>query len=317
MKKETDSSSDAVSIIAGPCSIDENNAHELFEIADIEVKTSDGKPQKAIAGVRVVGLKSRTALKDEKESMGIDYDFFKQNFDLLMQSKKSKFKCPPSVEIASDISKKTGMIVASEIMSPLVQLPLYEKRIKDGKLIIWNPSVNQLGWQAFEMGQYAQKNKWKIALKNGKWLDCKLSEADDAARKDRTDIEKAWEGLAKYTRLKSEDIIYIHRGFDIESKGSYRNLPLHNLARRVKQNNPGAKMYFDPSHSFGPKMRDKILEGTVDAMKLTTENGGYIYDGILIEVGHSQTDTNQHITIEELKKLAQKLADFRSLIGHQ
>ncbi|MCL2888460.1 MAG: hypothetical protein FWF35_04095 [Elusimicrobia bacterium] len=306
----------AVTIIAGPCSIDENNAPQLFEIADIEVKNADGQTQRAIAGVRVVGLKSRTTLKDEKESMGIDYEFFKQNFDLLMKTRRSKkFKCPPSVEIAAEISKKTGMLVASEIMSPLVQLPLYEKRVADGKLIIWNPSVNQLGWQAFEMGQYAQKHKWKIALKNGKWLDCKISEADSPSRTERTDIEKAWEGLAKYTRLKTEDIIYIHRGFDIESKGSYRNLPLHNLAKRMKKNT-GAKMFFDPSHSFGPKMRDQIVQGSIDALLMRADDASFLYDGILIEVGTSQTDTDQHITIEELRYIAQKIAETRPLIGH-
>lgn len=304
-----------ITIIAGPCSIDESNTKQLFEIADMEIKGADGKLQRPIAGVRVVGLKSRTTLKDEKESMGIDYEFFKENFDILMNRRK-KFRVPPSVEISAEISKKTGMVVASEIMSPLVQLPLYEKYMKNGELIIWNPSVNQLGWQAFEMGQFAKKNKWRIALKNGKWLDCKKEDADAAGRKDRTEIEKAWEGLAKYTRLKNENIIYIHRGFDIESKGQFRNLPLHNLAARVKENNPGAKMFFDPSHSFGPKLRDRILPGTVEAMQLKTPSGQFVYDGILIEAGCSQTDTLQHVTLEELKNLAQKLAQFRPLKGH-
>ena len=301
-----------ITIIAGPCSIDEDNASQLFDISNIEVKNGEGKAQKAIAGVRIVGLKSRTTLEDQKESMGIDYEFFKQNFDLLMKSRKSKMKCPPSVEIAKDITKKTGMIVASEIMSPIVQLPLYEKHVKGGKLILWNPSVNQLGWQMFEMGQFAKKNKWKIALKNGKWLPCDQVEADSTFRKEPTDIEKAWQGLAKYTRLKNDDIIYIHRGFDIATKGSYRNLPLHNLAARVKQNT-GAKMYFDPSHSFGPKMRDHILQGTLDAMLLTTRDGAFLYDGILIEAGTSPTDTAQHITLDELRLLTQQLIRTRPL----
>lgn len=304
-----------ITIIAGPCSIDESNVAQLDEIAAIEIRGSDGRMQRPIAGVRVVGLKSRTTLTDEKESMGIDYEFFKDNFDILMNRRK-KFRVPPSVEISAEISKKTGMIVASEIMSPLVQLPLYEKYMKGGELIIWNPSVNQLGWQAFEMGQFAKKNGWKIALKNGKWLDCKKEEADNPARTARTDIEKAWEGLAKYTRLKNENIIYIHRGFDIESKGEFRNLPLHNLAARVKENNPGAKMFFDPSHSFGPKLRGKILPGTVAAMQLKTPSGQFVYDGVLIEAGCSKTDTLQHVTIEELKTLTEKLAGLRPLKGH-
>lgn len=313
MKNKTE---DAVTIIAGPCSIDENNAHQLGEISQIEIKNQDGKAQRAIAGVRVVGLKSRTTLSDAEGSMGIDYEFFKQNFDMLMKSRKSKLKCPPSVEMAREIHEKTGMIVASEIMSPIVQLPLYEKYFKNKELILWNPSVNQLGWQVFEMGQFAKKNKWKIALKNGKWLPCDQVEADNPYRKESTDIEKAWQGLAKYARLKTEDVIFIHRGFDIATKGNFRNLPLHNLAARVKQNT-GAKMFFDPSHSFGPKMREHILPGTVAAMQLRTPDGRFVYDGILIEAGDSQTDTLQHVTLSELKLLAQKIADIRPLAGHQ
>ena len=304
----------AVTIIAGPCSVDEENASQLFDIAGMEIKTPGGQSQRAIAGVRVVGLKSRTALTDEKESMGMDYEFFKQNFDLLMKHRK-KFKCPPSVEIAAEIYNKTGMIVASEIMSPLVQLPLYEKKFANGKLILWNPSVNQLGWQVFEMGQFAKKNKWKVAIKNGKWLDCKVSEADSPSRTERTDIEKTWEGLAKYTRLKTEDIIYIHRGFDIEGKGLFRNLPLHYLARRMKKNT-GAKMFFDPSHSYGPKLRGQIVKGAYEAMLMKMDDGSFLYDGLLIEAGTSRTDTEQHITLDELRGLAQQISEVRPLIGH-
>lgn len=44
-----------LTIIAGPCSVDQNNISEIFEIADITVKNQRDQTQKAVAGTRVVG----------------------------------------------------------------------------------------------------------------------------------------------------------------------------------------------------------------------------------------------------------------------
>ena len=109
-----------------------------------------------------------------------------------------------------------------------------------------------------------------------------------------------------------EKIILIHRGVDVSEKGDHRNIPVHNLAKRVKQKT-GATLYFDPSHAYGPKMKEHIVPEVLKAMNLRALDGSYLYDGILIEVGTSKTDTGQHITLDELKKMVLELALFRNL----
>ncbi|MDQ6984984.1 MAG: hypothetical protein Q9M91_00600 [Candidatus Dojkabacteria bacterium] len=104
----------------------------------------------------------------------------------------------------------------------------------------------------------------------------------------------------------------IHRGFDIPEKADYRNYPMHNHAARVKKRT-GCKLYFDPSHAYGPRMRDSILDATIDAANMKLNESGFLYDGILIEVGTSKTDTGQHISISELKKLVVDISKNRDL----
>ena len=48
-------------------------------------------------------------------------------------------------------------------------------------------------------------------------------------------------------------------------------------------------------------------------MKMKIENGDWLYDGILIEVGTSTTDTEQHITISELSNLIDEISKFREI----
>ena len=71
-------------------------------------------------------------------------------------------------------------------------------------------------------------------------------------------------------------------------------------------------MYFDPSHSYGPKLRDQIVEGTIEAMAMR-DGQDFLYNGILIETGTSKTDTNQHISLEELEAMTKELGTFRNL----
>jgi hypothetical protein len=59
-------------------------------------------------------------------------------------------------------------------------------------------------------------------------------------------------------------------------------------------------------------MRHKIIEETIDAMKLTHADG-FLYDGLLMEVGTSPTDTDEHITTKELQYLVTELSAFREL----
>ncbi|MCA9385961.1 hypothetical protein KC717_04925 [Candidatus Dojkabacteria bacterium] len=296
-----------VRIIAGPCSIDEQNISEVHQIAELSVK---GKP--AIAGTRIVGLKSRTFIDISGNGMGMDYEAFMKNIAVLNSGGSSNdFVIPPSVELAEKIHAKTGMLIATEIMVPSVQLPSYNGKL-NGALMPWNPSVNQLGWQVMQTAQFAANNNWVVGIKNGKWIGESL---DIVERKDYGSVspmEKTWVGLAKYAGEYTKDVILIHRGVDVPEKGDFRNAVVHQLAKRAKQHS-GAKLYFDPSHSYGPKMREDIVEATIDALKMKIREDEYLYDGVLIESGTSQTDTEQHITISELRDMINEISSFREL----
>jgi len=295
-----------VKIIAGPCSIDNENLKEIYELAEIKI---NGKF--ALWGTRIVGLKSRTSFNPSGEGMGIDFEVFLKN---LNSYQKKEFKIPPSVKIAEKIVKETNLLVATEIMDPLLQIPFYENRIPGNKLLLWNPAVNQLGWPILIMSFFIRKNNWFLGIKNPKWLGDYKNKANSLAYKGRTSMEKTWEGLVTYANLPKERIILIHRGVDIPEKGKYRNFPLHNLALRVK-NHTGCLLFFDPSHSYGPKMKEKIVPATIQAMKKKINNKEYLYDGILIEVGTSKTDAEQHISIKELKILIKEISKFREIEG--
>jgi 3-deoxy-D-arabino-heptulosonate 7-phosphate (DAHP) synthase len=167
-------------------------------------------------------------------------------------------------------------------------------------LLIWNPAVNQLGWPMLDMSLYAKKNHWLLGIKNGKWHS----------------MEKTWLGLSRYNLFSPEEtknqLVFIHRGVESVDKGDFRSLPVHEVAKKIKLST-GAKIFFDPSHSYGPKLRDRIVEGTVEAMGIKSSDNSYLYDGILIEVGTSITDTAQHISVAELDELCWRLAKFRNL----
>ncbi len=298
-----------LTIIAGPCSVDPENISDIFGIAEIKVVNRFGRKQKAIFGTRVVGLKSRTSLNKDGKNMGIDFPVFRSNINMLLEGKSiNALKVLPSVRIAKNVIKETGMLVAAEIMDPMSQLPIFERMLPKKKVLIWNPSVNQLGWPILNMGIFAKKNQWFLGLKNPKWF------GDESLG--QTTMEKTWIGLSHYTGMNEpgleEKLILIHRGVDIYNKGDYRNLPVHQAAKRTKIATK-AKLFFDPSHIYGPKLRDSIVKATVEAMEMRIDEENFLYDGILIEVGRSKTDTEQHITVKELKELCCQLAEFRDL----
>jgi len=305
----------SLEIIAGPCSVDEENLRQIYDIAEIRIKNIRGEWQRAIWGTRMVGLKSRTELDSSGVGMGIDYRVLVENILILNNGGGQKdFIVPPSALMAREVIKKTGLHVASEIMMPEIQIPpLINSGIENGKLLLWNPSVDQLGWHVMQIAGLAKGRSWDVGLKNGKWLGTSL---DKAYRCDLTSMEKTWIGLASFARDIDGTVILIHRGIDIPEKGSYRGLPVHELAARAKrclrEKNRHCLLYFDPSHSYGPFLRDQIVEGTIKAMRIRIGND-WLYDGMLIEVGDSKTDTKQHITIGELKAMAQEIARFREI----
>ncbi|MDO8609443.1 MAG: hypothetical protein Q7R95_02760, partial [bacterium] len=165
-------------------------------------------------------------------------------------------------------------------------------------------------WPVLKMGKIAKRNGWFVGLKNGKWL------GDDFHG--QSSMEKTWIGLAKFTGFEEpgldDKLILIHRGVDIANKGDYRSLPVHHIAKNTKLATK-AKLFFDPSHSYGPHLRDSIVKGTIEAMQIKNDENEYLYDGILVETGRSKTDTEQHITVKELQTMCNELAKFRDLVA--
>lgn len=300
-----------VTVIAGPCSINEDNFYELFQLASMEVRNLHGALQRAISGVRVVGLKSRTYYKPDGKDLGIDYPYYLHNLSVFREGGSIKdLVMMPGIEMAKRFADETGLLVATEIVSPLIQVPLYERLLKNNELLLWNPAVSQIGWHFLEMAQFIQNTNWKLGLKNPKWQG--KQKYDAATLTELSSMEKSWLGLSSYLAGFKERIIFIHRGVSIAESGMYRNMPLHESAKKIKKITE-AKMFFDPSHSFGSKLRDKIVEGTLDAMKIMFSEHEYLYDGILIEAGTSRTDSGQHITHNELQGLVNSLSRFRDI----
>lgn len=301
-------------IVAGPDSIDRNNLEEIYEISEIKFNH-----KKAIYGTRTVGLKSRTEF-DPKNSpegfMGCDFEVIMRNFDIFGLGGTVDDLSPlPSVDMASQIYRDTGMLCSSEIMLPAIQLACIAKSFKFKPFLVWNPAVDQLGWHIRQMAGFAQEYGWIVGLKNGKWLGEDYEKAESLEFHGLTSIEKVWDGLLTYASIAPKTIL-IQRGCDLPRKGEYRNLPIHHTALRTKLRNKhkNVELFFDPSHAFGPKLRDKIVNLTVEAMKMKISETEYLYDGILIEVGTAQCDTHQHISVQELRQLVDRLGEFRELI---
>ena len=299
----------SVRIIAGPCSVNKDNVKELHEIASLNTKN-----QKVIYGLRIVGLKSRTELKHSAEYMGMDFDVhLRLCQDLIngVYSLKPNLTYP-SLEIAKEIvSNNKELKIASEIVDPVLQIPVYAENLGDN-FIPWNPAVSQLGWPMGIIGDYAKKYNLSVGIKNAKNLGTSIVESEIHNR--TAPMEKVWKGLATYTGIHGDKnrIIMIQRGIDDPLKGDYRNFPVHKCAERVKKDT-GYQMWFDPSHTCGPKMRDKIVDITTEAIKIKMDNGEYLYDGILVEAGTSTTDTEQHITLGELSNVIDKISSFRDI----
>ncbi len=289
-------------IFAGPCSIDNTNITDIYKINDVL------KQYKNIErGTRIVGLKSRTSLVTSGVGMGIDYSILIKNNQILQNGGTIyDLKIPPSVKIAKQIIEDTDLLVSSEIMMPMIQLPPMVKLLPKKKVMLWNPSVNQLGWQLLQISNLIKNKDWFIGIKNGKWIGAKTSNFDDII----TPIEKTWQGLISYTQTSKNKLFLIHRGFETEDKGQFRAKPIHELAKRMK-NRTKIKILFDPSHSFGPNMREEIVQRTIETMQFKLEDNTYLYDGLLIEVGHSTTDSLQHISIDEFRQLVDQIMAFR------
>ncbi|MEQ9438569.1 MAG: hypothetical protein RIG62_05955 [Cyclobacteriaceae bacterium] len=307
----------AIKIFAGPDSLDDFNIDEVYRIAEINVNDTP-----AIYGARTVGLKSRTNFDHANSDagfMGYDFEAIMQNFNIFGHGGNADDLVPlPTVQMAERLYKETGLIACSEIMLPAIQLACIKKSFSNDPFLVWNSAVDQLGWHIRQMAGFAEEHGWMVGLKNGKWLGEEYKTSESEKFKGKTSIETVWDGLVNYATLAPE-IVLIQRGCDLPAKGEYRNLPIHHAARRTKMRHmdKNVQLYFDPSHSLGPKMRDQIVEKTVEAMRMKMDEEHYLYDGILIEVGTAKCDTHQHISVKELEELVDQLSEFRSLAGRR
>ena len=306
-----------IKLFAGPDSLDDFNIDELYKIAEMK---ANGQP--AIYGARTVGLKSRTNFdrdNSDKGFMGYDFEAIMQNFNIFGHGGNADDLVPlPTVQMAEKLYRNTGLIGSSEIMLPAIQLACIKKSFANDPFLVWNSAVDQLGWHIRQMAGFAEEHGWTVGLKNGKWLGEEYKKAETPDFNGKTSIETVWDGLVDYASIAPETVL-IQRGCDLPAKGEYRNQPIHYTARRTKlrHRDKNVSLFFDPSHSLGPKMRDKIVEKTVEAMRMKLDEDHYLYDGILIEVGTAKCDTHQHITLDELQHLVDELSSFRTLAGRQ
>ena len=306
-----------VKIFAGPDSLDDFNLEEVYRMAEIKVNG-----EAALYGARTVGLKSRTNFdhdNSEKGFMGYDFEAIMQNFNIFGHGGNADDLVPlPTVQMAEKLYQDTGLIPSSEIMLPAIQLACIKKSFANDPFLVWNSAVDQLGWHIRQMAGFAEEHGWIVGLKNGKWLGEEYKKAEKADFSGKTSIETVWDGLIDYASI-AEEVILIQRGCDLPAKGEYRNLPIHYTALRTKKRHmdKNLSLYFDPSHSLGPKMRDQIVDKTVEAMEMKMDDEHYLYDGILIEVGTAKCDTHQHITVSELQELMERIASFRTLSGRR
>ncbi len=272
-------------IIAGPCSIDEQNIDQAIEIGRL--------PE--VDGVRCVGLKSVTS---PRPFMGIDRDWY---FGGCRGT-------PPSVKLARKIVKETGKHIAFEVMDNKQLAPLLYDPVFENRVFLWNPAIMQLGWPLFRAARLAASQGWAIGLKNPKWSGEPELELTPDTTLDNG--EKTWWGNAKFVEEGGIKPVMIQRGIEGAGKYPYRNIPNH--AASACMRTLGYEVWIDPSHIFGKALRDEIVERTLEALELRLDDGRYLYDGLLVEVGTSQTDTDQHITIEELEGLIEAIKRQRN-----
>lgn len=297
-------------IYAGPCSITPENTEEVIA-ETAKITTPDGV--RAIYGTRVVGLKSRTALDLKGDGMGIDSQVMQEVIQKGVEATKNHQI--PSVELAEKIAKATGMQIATEIMIPHLQLPFWAaKKALKGNVMVWNPAVEQLGWNLLELANFARENDWNVGIKHAKFLGKDpLEVANHPDYKGETTLEKVLLGLTTYVGKIDGDLIIIHRGVDVPGRGDYRNAIIHHIMKRVKSKIPHSKIFFDPTHTIGPVMRHTIVDEIISSMKLKV-GSDFLYDGILMEAGSSSpVDIGEHITLDELRDLVKTLSEFRKI----
>lgn len=314
---------DEVFIAAGPCSASPENEHVIWELAR----------QNNVAAVRVVGLKSRTAMTPDA-FMGWDAGASLNNMQTLADNLQAiqngnlaeikPMEIPDSITLARKIAEDTGVLVATETMDASLQIPLYNEHMPSGSMVFWTPSINGIGWLPYAIQAQIGQNGHGIGIKNVKvGGDNSLSDLQNNADLD-SELAKTWSGQAAYARsVNPNNVVLIHRGISVAGKGKFRNAPVHAAAQKVKVDT-NLPMLYDPSHIHGPKSRDNIVQDTIEAMQMTyldtsTSREIFLYNGMLLEVvddpSNVQTDSGQHITLEEMHQIQKEVSRHRNLVN--
>jgi len=112
-----------------------------------------------------------------------------------------------------------------------------------------------------------------------------------------------WIGaVERFRNAGIRDIMAIHRGFSVNYKNKYRNLPLWSIPLRFKAQFPEIPMICDPSHISGDrKLIYEIAKKSIDLN----------YDGLMIEVHpnpqEALSDANQQLTPDDFLELIASL----------
>jgi chorismate mutase len=112
-----------------------------------------------------------------------------------------------------------------------------------------------------------------------------------------------WIGAVERCRqVGLEDVVAVHRGFDVFRNGGYRNNPLWEVPIELRRLEPELPILCDPSHIAG--RREPIAALVQTAMNLG-------FDGLMVEVhphpDEAYTDAGQQITPDELSRLLESL----------
>ena len=117
-----------------------------------------------------------------------------------------------------------------------------------------------------------------------------------------------WIGAVERCRqVGMNDIVAVHRGFDVFRNGGYRNSPLWEVPIELRRLEPQLPILCDPSHIAGRREPIGMLAQT--AMNLG-------FDGLMVEVhphpDKAFTDAGQQITPTELEKILGSLVVRRT-----
>ena len=116
------------------------------------------------------------------------------------------------------------------------------------------------------------------------------------------DVE-LWAGaIERCRKVGLDDIMAVHRGFDMLRNQGYRNTPLWEMPIELRRRMPELPILCDPSHIAGQR---ELIE---DLSRTALDMG---FDGLMIEVhptpDEAFTDARQQITPEALDSLLQRL----------